>query len=143
MERPVLLQNIATNPLDPNRGVYLRRFVHALTVCMAAMSGEDRKRLELYYAREKTLAEVGRLLGEHESSVSRNLERARRELRHKVEEHLRTGAAGDPETACSPMSDAEVALCFEYASEDAPIDFRQLFPDRPSRKREAGRKESP
>ena len=143
MERPVLTQNIATNPLDPKRGVYLRRFVHALTVCMATMSSEDRKRLELYYAREKTLAEVGRLLGEHESSVSRNLERARRELRHKVEENLRIGASGDPESNCSPMSDAEVTLCFEYVSEDAPIDFRQLFPEGPSRKREAGRKESP
>jgi len=143
MERPVLPQNIATNPLDPKRGVYLRRFVHALTACMAAMSSEDRKRLELYYAREKTLAEVGRFLGEHESSVSRNLERARKELRHKVEENLRTGASGDAETSCSPMSDPEIALCFQYASEDAPIDFRQLFPEGPSRKREAGRKESP
>ena len=51
----------------------------------------DRKRLELYYARGKTLAEIGRLLREHESSASRHLERTRRELRAKVEECLRSG----------------------------------------------------
>jgi hypothetical protein len=41
------------------------------------------------------------------------------------------------------MSDAEITACFEYASEDAPIDFRQLFPEKSPEKRQPGRKESP
>jgi len=130
-------------PLDPYRGLYLRRFLYALTVCLAALGTEDRRRLELYYAREKTLAEIGRILREHESSVSRNLERARKELRHKVEESLRSGLSpGSASPGFPSMSDAEIAVCFEYAAEDAPIDFRQLFPKKPSVKSEAGRKES-
>jgi hypothetical protein len=40
------------------------------------------------------------------------------------------------------MSDAEIAACFQYASEDAPIDFRQLFPEKRVAKREPTEKES-
>jgi RNA polymerase sigma-70 factor len=142
LERPLPAPKSGTSEsLDPHRGRYLRQFVHALTICLAAMNSDDRRRLELYYARERTLAEVGRLLGEHESSVSRNLERARKELRQKVEDCLRAGISGDAETGFSPMSEAEIALSFQYASEDAPIDFRQLFPEKSSRKAQPERKE--
>ena len=142
-ETPVSTQSASPPSLDPHRHRYLRRFLFALTVCLDALDPGDRKRLELYYAREKTLAEVGRLLGEHESSASRNLERTRRELRAKVEECLRTGRhPGDRPGSLAPLSDAEIALCFQYAAEDAPIDFRQIFPEKPSGRSEAGRKES-
>lgn len=130
-------------PLDPDRGRYVRCFVLALTDRLAELPADDRKRLELYYAREKTLAEIGSLLGEHESSASRHLERARRELRAKVEECLRTGHyVSEGLQNLPPLSDAEIALCFQYAAEDSPIDFRQIFPEKPTAKTEAGRKES-
>jgi RNA polymerase sigma factor (sigma-70 family) len=137
-------QVVSTSSLDPHRADYLRRFLLALNLCMRNLEPIDRKRLELYYAREKTLAEIGRLLGEHESSVSRHLERARRELRSKIEECLRTGSYVDGEQSQNlpPMSDAQIALCFQYASEDSPIDFRQMFPEKPAKRSEAGRKES-
>jgi RNA polymerase sigma factor (sigma-70 family) len=131
---PLPLHNSSSSPLDPHRERYLERFRVALGNSVAALAQDDRQRLELYYAREKTLAEIGRLLGEHESSVSRNLERVRRELRAAVEACLR----GAP-----PLSDAEIALCFQYSAEDAPIDFRQLFPETGSAKPGAGRKKSP
>lgn len=143
IEMPLLKDNSATAQLDPYRGLYLRRFLYALTVCLAALGNEDRRRLELYYAREKTLAEIGRILGEHESSVSRNLDRARKELRRSVEANLRTGISpGQQSASFAPMTDAEIAACFQYASEDAPIDFRQLFPEKPPVKRESAEKES-
>jgi RNA polymerase sigma-70 factor len=143
IERPLVRENVTTPSLDPHRGLYLRHFLYALTVCLAALDSKDRKRLELYYAREKTLAEIGTLLGEHESSVSRNLERARKDLRAKVEASLRSGfTSEDGSPQFPPMSDAEIVLCFEYASEDVPIDFRQLFPQKFGAKTEAGRKES-
>jgi RNA polymerase sigma-70 factor (ECF subfamily) len=142
-QEPVSPQSVPAPSPDPHRSRYLGRFLDALTVCLDTLNPEDRKRLELYYAREKTLAEIGRLLGEHESSASRNLERARRELRTKVEECLRTGRhAGDHAGSLPPLSDAQIALCFQYASEDAPIDFRQIFPEKPVRKGQPGRKES-
>jgi RNA polymerase sigma factor (sigma-70 family) len=128
---------------DPHRADYLRRFGLALAECVRGLEATDRQRLELYYARQKTLAEIGRAIGEHESSVSRNLERVRRELRAKVEECLRAGRLGDSSPgALAPMSEAEILLCFQYAAEDAPIDFRQLFRETPGSKAAPGRKES-
>lgn len=143
-EKPIVAEKVSAPTLDPDRGRYLQRFLISLTAGLAALDPEDRRRLELYYAQQKTLAEIGRLLGEHESSVSRNLERARRELRVKVEECLRTGVAPNGAVrAFSPMSDAQIALCFQYAAEDAPVDLRQLFPERTTGRSQTGRKESP
>jgi RNA polymerase sigma-70 factor len=136
-------QIVSTPSLDPNRNAYLQRFLFALQDCLAELNPGDRKRLELYYAREKTLAEIGRIVGEHESSVSRHLERARRELREKVEQCLRTGCSPADSKRLPPMSEAEIDLCFQYASEDAPIDFRQIFPEKAPGKTPVGRKESP
>jgi RNA polymerase sigma factor (sigma-70 family) len=141
--KPIVSQNVATLPPDPHRSRYIQRFLLALSDCLGALAANDRKRLELYYAREKTLAEIGRLLGEHESSASRNLERTRRELRANVEQCLRTGKhTEDHSASLSPLSDAEITLCFQYAAEGAPIDFRKLFPEKRSGRSAAGRKES-
>jgi len=118
---------------DPHRDRYVARFVAALHQTLALLGADDRERLELYYAREKTLAEIGRALGEHESSVSRNLERIRRQVRSSVEENLRRPPA---------LSEAEIALCFQYAAEDSPIDLRQIFPEETVRKSGESGKES-
>lgn len=107
--------------LDPHRARYVGLFAEAMETCLSSLKKEDRQRLELYYAKEMTLGEIGRRLGEHESSVSRNLERVRRELRAAVEDHLRCKMA---------LSEAETGLCMQYAAEDAPIDFRKMFPEK-------------
>jgi len=131
--KPLPEHHVAPPSLDPHRERYLQRFVAALQLSLASLDRSDRQRLELYYARQKTLAEIGRQIGEHESSVSRNLERIRHELRARIEEHLR----GEP-----ALGEAEIALCFQYAAEDAPIDFRNLFPEKRPGKPGLGRKES-
>jgi len=114
---PELLQ---MQPLqDPHRPHYLSCFTATLQHCLQLLAPGDRERLERYYVRQLKLAEIGRHLGEHESSVSRNLERIRQELRALAEQHLRDAFS---------LRDAEIQQCFEYAAEDAPIDFRQLFP---------------
>ncbi len=137
-------QMVATPSLDPHRRRYLQCFLVALNDCLNSLNATDRKRLELYYARDKTLAEIGCLLGEHESSASRHLEHLRRELRSQVRECLRSGRPnGDPSQIFAALSEAEIALCFEYAAEDAPIDFRQMFPDKTTGGSQTGRKESP
>src|SRR6201984_590386 len=80
-------------PSDPHRETYLQKFREALTLALASLDARDRERLRLYYLEDRTLAEIGREVGEHESSVSRNLERVRRELRGTVEGLLRAGKA--------------------------------------------------
>ncbi len=127
-------ERVAQPILDPHRDRYVGLFVKVLGGCLDKLDPEDRLRLELYYARQMTLAEIGRKLGEHESSVSRNLERVRSELRLAVEDQLRVAMF---------LSEAEIALCLQYAAEDAPIDFRKMFPEKESRKAGDERKGTP
>jgi RNA polymerase sigma-70 factor, ECF subfamily len=138
-------------PSDPHREMYLQKFREALTLALASLDARDRERLRLYYAEDRTLAQIGRELGEHESSVSRNLERVRRELRGTVEGLLRAGkvganggsdaqdGAGMRGTSGMPgkpgMDDAQIALCIQYAAEDAAIDLDKLFESRKTKKR--------
>ena len=116
-------------PSDPHRERYVALFTGALQSALELLEPRERERLRLYYAEEKTLAEIGRLLGEHESSVSRHLDRVRRDLRQSVEEILRHGIATSNGSAVQPgLSDAEIALCFEYSAGDTPIDLDKLLP---------------
>ena len=122
-------------PADPHRQAYLKRFREALTLALATLEARDRSRLRLYYAEDRTLAEIGRELGEHESSVSRNLERIRQELRTSVESLLRAGKnAANGEAGVSGMDDAQIDLCLQYAAEDAAIDLDKLFETRKEKK---------
>jgi hypothetical protein len=105
-------------------------FRRTLEVALGLLDTRDKERLRLYYAAEQTMAAIGRKLGEHESSVSRNLERTRRELRHQVEQALRKGSGGlDGAPAGAALTDEQIVLCFEYAAEDAPIDLDKLLPE--------------
>lgn len=118
-----------TLPGDPHRERYLASFTRALQTALGRLEPQEKERLRLYYAEEKTLAEIGRLLGEHESSVSRHLDRVRRDLRQAVEDILRHGlAAANGFAAQPPLSDAEITLCFEYSAGDSPIDLDKLLP---------------
>ncbi len=132
-EKPELPPERVQQPLqDPHRAHYLSCFTAALQHCLKLLHAADRDRLELYYVRQMKLAEIGRQLGEHESSVSRNLDGIRQELRALAEQHLRDAFS---------LSDAEIQQCFEYAAEDVPIDFRQLFPETKHGASQANRKE--
>jgi RNA polymerase sigma factor (sigma-70 family) len=119
----------AQPPADPHRERYLALFTRTLEAALGMLEPRDNERLRLYYAEEHTLAEIGAKLGEHESSVSRNLERTRRDLRHAVEETLRKGRIAANGASTEPaLSEEQISLCFAYASEDAPIDLDKLFP---------------
>ncbi len=116
-------------PVDPLREHYVASFTRALQAALDHLDPQEKERLRLYYAEEKTLAEIGRMLGEHESSVSRHLDRARRDLRQAVESILRRGIGAANGFAAQPgLSDAEIALCFEYSAGDSPIDLEKLLP---------------
>jgi RNA polymerase sigma-70 factor len=130
-----------TLPPDPHRDRYVASFSRALQTALDHLEPREKERLRLYYAEEKTLAEIGRLLGEHESSVSRHLERVRRDLQQAVKDILRDGLAAANGSAVQPgLSDAEIALCFEYSAGNSPIDLDKLLPRSKSPGPQAGKR---
>jgi RNA polymerase sigma-70 factor len=130
-------------PIDPHRQRYLALFSRALGAALEQLDPQEKERLRLYYAEEATLAEIGRLLGEHESSASRHLDRARRDLRQDVENRLRAGfAAANGSASERGLGDAEITLCFQYCAEDSPIDLEKLLPPRKPRGPAAGKRPS-
>ncbi len=104
--------NESADPPEPGHARMMEIFAAVLSAAIAALSGKDRMRLGYYYRDELTLREIARATGEHESTVSRNLERTRRELRDKVERELRK---------THRMSAEQIQLCYESASEHAPF----------------------
>jgi RNA polymerase sigma-70 factor, ECF subfamily len=103
---------------DPHRPQLLALLRTALAAALAALEPRVRLRMALYYTQGLKLAQIGRLTGESEATVSRKLDRARRDVREHVERVLRT----------SGLNDAQVALCFEYAQADQQFDLRQALP---------------
>src|ERR1700722_6512134 len=135
-----LTSSVSAQPSDPHRERYVSLFVRALQSALAALDPRDEQRLRLYYAQQQTLAEIGRQLSEHESSVSRNLDRIRLALRRAVEETLRNGCPPvNGFTAELGLSDAQISLCFEYASADAAFDLEKLLERRTRSSPPAGR----
>jgi RNA polymerase sigma factor (sigma-70 family) len=111
----------------PERARDLQLMQQTLGQAIADLSAKDRLRLACYYAQSLTLAETGRVLEEHEATVSRQLARTRRAIRENVERRLR-GDAG--------LNDVQIAQCFASVSEDAgPIDLDRMLAA-------AGRKET-
>jgi RNA polymerase sigma factor (sigma-70 family) len=106
---------------DPDRARYLSLLQIALTAALSALAPRDRLRLAYYYVQDLTLAQIGRLLGEHEATASRHLDRTRCELRKQVERALR---------AEKRLSDAQISLCYEYALEEWPFDLTRALSER-------------
>ena len=112
--------------LDPDREQRRRSIERALDRALAALPAQDRVRLGCYYAEGLTLAQTGRLLGEHEATVSRQLARARKAIRVAVERELR--AAG--------LSRQQISESFtEIAQDPGRLDVRRLLGE-PGRKEE-------
>jgi RNA polymerase sigma-70 factor, ECF subfamily len=104
--------------LDAERDRYLALLETAFRDSMAELDARDRLRLRYYYVQGLTLAETGRLLREHEASVSRHLSAARKVIRRSVERRLTDGG----------LSPDEITLCFESVTEDAgPLDLDKVL----------------
>lgn len=125
---------IAARPaaIDPDRARFAAAMRPALGLAIAALEPRDRLRLGCYYSQEMTLAQIGKLIGEHEASVSRHLTRIRRAIREDVERRLR----GDHR-----FSDREISECFASMTADAgAIDLGDwLDPGQGRKKSAAGR----
>ena len=118
---------------DPNRAKYLARLDRSLKMALADLSPRERLVLASYYLDRLTLAEIGRMLREHESTVSRQLERTRRALRENVTQRLLSGTPAQDGRPAEPVLDAaQVALVFEYALEDWPFDLSRALSGDPA-----------
>lgn len=73
----------------PEHARFARLIELVFTAAVAALADRDRLRLSLYYVQDLTLAQIGRLLREHEGTVSRHLTRTRKDLRAAMEIRLR------------------------------------------------------
>ena len=93
---------------DPDCLRFVDMLRSALEIAAARLEPRDRLRLRCCYAQQLTLAQTGTLLKEHEATTSRQLARTRKIIRDGVEEELRSRG----------LKDAEIARCFECATED-------------------------
>jgi RNA polymerase sigma-70 factor (ECF subfamily) len=100
--------HLAAGRDDPECGRYVRLLSSALDRALSHLTARDRWIVSCYYSQRLTLAEIGRLLKEHEATVSRRLARVRKAIRQEVERDLRSGGLGDQ----------QIRRCFECASED-------------------------
>jgi RNA polymerase sigma-70 factor, ECF subfamily len=119
-----------TPPFDPDRPRLWRALRAALAAAVLRLVPQDRLRLRSYYVAGLTLAQIGRLTGEHEATISRQLKRARRAVRELTERLLREEAH---------LGDDEIARCFELAVEvdrDRAFDVQELLGAPGDRKRE-------
>jgi RNA polymerase sigma-70 factor, ECF subfamily len=103
---------------DPERERYLAMLQGVLLAALEKLEPRDRSRLAYYYVEGLALAQIGKLVGEHEATVSRKLERTRREVRKQVEAALRRE---------KKLSDAQLQLCYEYAREEWPFDLTRAL----------------
>lgn len=108
-ERVGVARAARTAEPDPEREALVGHAQRALDAAIGALEDKDRLRLRLYYGQDMTLAAIGRVLGEHEATVSRKLDKARRALRAGVERAL----------ASQGLNPAAIARAFELAA-DAP-----------------------
>ncbi len=117
---------------DPHRPRYLAVMRQAVMAAVLLLSARDRLRLTCYYAQGLTLAGIGRLTGEHEATVSRQLARTRRTIRDAVETHLRDVERMKPD---------DIAACFASVVGDAgSLELDDLLSTGTARKNaEAGR----
>jgi RNA polymerase sigma-70 factor (ECF subfamily) len=107
--------------LDPDRPRLVAIFEDALARAVANLPPADRFALAAYYVQGLTLAELARLRGEHESSVSRRLARLRRDLRKQVEHELRTRHR---------LDEGDLHQCYEDAGRLGSLDAARLLADR-------------
>jgi len=89
---------------------------------LAQLQAPDRLRLAYYYVHGLTLAQAGALLGEHEATASRKLERARKALRQGIAAALaaRGGRVEDIESWGAVARHAWDAALSDALGVDAP-----------------------
>jgi RNA polymerase sigma-70 factor len=106
------------SPHDPQRGRYLMMLCDSLKRAIAKLPPSDRLRISYYYLQGLTLAQIGSLMGEHESTISRKMTQTRNRIREDVEKNL---------SDQYHLSADQISSCFEYATEDWPFNLAEVL----------------
>jgi RNA polymerase sigma-70 factor (ECF subfamily) len=118
-DEDLAIAKAARGDADPDRDRLVPLVEHALRAAIARLVPNDRLRLRSYYVSQLTLAEIGRITGEHEATVSRQLARTRRRLRDEVERHLRNEGR---------LTREQTSRALELAIEDpGSLSLQQMF----------------
>jgi RNA polymerase sigma-70 factor (ECF subfamily) len=104
--------------VEPGRDEHLALVQRSLDAALQALGPQERLRLRLYYGQGLKLAQIGRLLHEHEATVSRKVERARRDIRRTVEQALRHEHG---------LSEAAVEECLRQAAGAPELDISRAL----------------
>jgi len=102
------------------------RLEGATDEALAALTSEDRFLLSAYYLDGRTLAEIGRMIGTHESTISRKLVKISKALRKQILAGLsRRGMSRRQaeEALAVDVRDLQVDIRSRLAQETAPVSF--------------------
>jgi RNA polymerase sigma-70 factor (ECF subfamily) len=108
------------DPREPERARYVQMLAAALDLALKTLAPQDRMRMAYYYRHELSLKEIGRLMSEHESTVSRKLARTRDQLKSEIECRLRD---------IDKLSQDQIRLCYDFAAGDLQFDLARALPD--------------
>jgi RNA polymerase sigma-70 factor (ECF subfamily) len=109
-----------TDAAGSDRARYVAMLGRALDGALKSLAPRDRMRMAYYYRHDLPLREIGRLMDEHESTVSRRLARTRDHLKHEIERTLRDG---------DNLSQDQIRLCYDFAAGDLQLDLSRALPD--------------
>jgi RNA polymerase sigma-70 factor, ECF subfamily len=99
-----------------------RRLADATDEALGALSSEDRVVLSAYYLDGRTLAEIARMMGVHESTISRKLDKLAKALRKQIVSGL--GRRG--------MSRRQAEEVLEMDVRDLHVDIRRSLAQEPA-----------
>jgi RNA polymerase sigma-70 factor len=95
-----------------------KMFITSLDHAMEQLNVQEKLILSLYYLRDVSLKEIGGMLRVHESTVSRSLDRLKKQLRKRVERHLREHFQ---------VRSAEVPQLIEMAHLEVDVDLKRML----------------
>jgi len=108
-----------SDPPDAERARYVAMLGKALDGALKSLAPRDRMRMAYYYRHDLSLKEIGRVMDEHESTVSRRLARTRDQLKRAIERTLHE----------DKLSDDQIRLCYDFAAGDLQFDLSRALPD--------------
>ena len=94
-----------------------QRLAQATDKALAALSAEDRTVLSAYYLDGRTLAQIARMLGVHESTISRKIDKLAKSLRKQIAAALVRGG----------MSRRQAEEALEVDVRDLQVDIRRAL----------------
>jgi len=109
-----------TDLAGSDRARYVAMLGKALDAALKSLAPRDRMRMGYYYRHALSLKEIGRVMDEHESTVSRRLARTRDHLKREIERTLHDG---------DKLSQDQIRLCYDFAAGDLQLDLSRALPD--------------